>query len=94
MIENGLIREVKEEVGLEIEVNKEISVREFTRNDGQEIEMHIFLCNALDIIKKVKLSEEHISFEWICIEDCRKKLTKFFHPELDLLLNLENEKWP
>lgn len=88
----GLIRETKEETGLEIEVNREISVRHFTRKDGQEIEMHIYLCNAMD--NEIKLSEEHSSFEWVDIEKSKEKLTKFFHPEIDLLLNLENEKWP
>ncbi len=93
-MEAGLIREVKEEVGIDIEVNREISVREFTRDDGQEIEMHIFLCNSLNDIIDIKLSEEHISFEWSDIEKIKEKLDEFYYLEVDLLLNLENEKWP
>lgn len=90
----GLMRETKEETGLEIRVDKEISIRHFTRDDGQKIEMHIFLCKAINDINKMNLSEEHISFEWIDIKNAKEKLTEFFHPEIDLLLNLENEKWP
>ena len=89
----GLKRETKEETGLDIEVNREISVRHFRRDDLQEIEMHIFLCNAINV-RDIKLSEEHSEYEWIEIEKCKEKLTEFYHPEIDLLLNLENEKWP
>jgi 8-oxo-dGTP diphosphatase len=88
----GLKRETKEETGLDIDVNRQISVRYFTRDDKQEIEMHIFLCNALN--NEIELSEEHSEYEWIEIEKSKKKLTEFFHPEIDLLLNLENDKWP
>lgn len=93
-METALLREVKEEVGLSIEINREISVREFRRSDGPDIEMHIFLCNALSDIDKVKLSEEHSLYKWIEIEKCKSELTEFFHPEVDLLLDLENERWP
>lgn len=89
----GLKRETKEETGLDIEVSRQISVRHFIRDDGQEIEMYIFLCNAIDV-DNICLSKEHISYEWIEIEKSKSKLTPFFHPEIDILLNLENEKWP
>lgn len=86
---SGLMREVKEEAGLDIEVNREISIRNFVRDDKQKIEMHIFLCNAVNDCK-IRLSEEHSSFEWVEIERCKEKLSEFFHPEVDNLLNLEN----
>ncbi len=91
--EEALIRETKEETGLDIEVGREISVRDFTRDDKQEIEMHIFLCNATHGLN-VNLSPEHTQYEWIELNKCKSKLTPFFHPEVDILLNLENEKWP
>ena len=51
---DGLIRETKEETGLEIAVNRQISVRHFTRDDSQEIEMHIFLCYAINNFDNIK----------------------------------------
>lgn len=92
-IETGLLRETKEETGLDIEIQREISERYFTRFDVK-IKMHIFLCNAIGEFGKIDLSEEHTEYEWIEIEKCKEKLAEFFHPEADLLLNLENEKWP
>ena len=89
----GLKRETKEETGLDIEVDREISVRDFTINDELKIELHPFLCNAIDI-DNIKLSEEHSEYLWIDLKDSKKKLTEFFHPEIDILLNLENKKWP
>ncbi len=93
-MEKGLVREVYEEVGLRIDISREISIREFTRNDGQEIEMHIFLCNATCDINKIELGKEHTSYKWIEIEKSKEKLDEFFHEEVDLLFNLDNEKWP
>jgi 8-oxo-dGTP diphosphatase len=86
----GLIREVKEEVNLDIEVIKLFSVRRFTRDDKQKIEMSIYLCKSKN--KDVKLSEEHSNFEWIDIEKAKTKLTDFFHKEVDIYLNQINQK--
>lgn len=83
----GLEREIFEETGLDIEMKKEISLRNFVRDDNQEIEMHIFLCNALNF--DVKLSEEHSSYEWIEIEKCKEKISKFFFPEVDMLIDIQ-----
>ena len=88
----ALKREVKEETGLDIIVSRRLSIRHFTRDDKEEIEMHIFLSNSVN--EEVKLSDEHILFEWIEIEKCKEKLTSFFHSEVDLLFKIEDEKWP
>ena len=90
---SGLKRETLEETGLDINVRRLISARHFIRDDNQEIEMHIFLCNAKDA-GNVVLSEEHNSYEWVDISKAKEKLTEFFHEEIDLLFGLDDEKWP
>jgi len=43
----GLKREVREEVGLDIEVVMPFSVKHFNRDDGQTITLTIFLCKLI-----------------------------------------------
>jgi len=59
----GLKREVKEETGLNIEIKDPMTVRRFTRQDGQIVTMIAFFCKPLT--KEVKLSDEHRDFKWI-----------------------------
>ncbi|MBR9692147.1 NUDIX hydrolase [Candidatus Woesearchaeota archaeon] len=86
----GIKRETKEETGLDIEVHHPINIRHFERDDKQTITMLIFLCKAKDT--NVKLSEEHTDFEWVPIENCKEKLTDFFHKEVDIFNKLELNK--
>jgi 8-oxo-dGTP diphosphatase len=58
----GLIREVKEEVQLEIEILFPIDIHYFTRDDGQQVTLMIFCCKPLST--KVTLSEEHTEYRW------------------------------
>jgi 8-oxo-dGTP diphosphatase len=77
----GLIRETKEETGLDIKVLEPITVRHFTRDDGIEITMTEYLCEPLT--NDIKLSDEHSDYEWISIEKCKEKLIKHFHASID-----------
>ncbi len=86
----GMKREVREEAGIEIEVLHPFSVRHFTRDDGQVITMLVFLCKALS--KEVKLSSEHTAYDWISLDNCKDKLTNYFHQEVDLFHQLELKK--
>jgi len=86
----GMKREVLEETGLEVEVLMPFSVRHFARDDGQTITMLVFLCKAFE--ENVKLSEEHIAFEWVQAEKAKEKITDFFYKEVDLFNKLELEK--
>ena len=88
---DGLIRETFEETGLGIVINREISVRNF-KIKKKEIEMHIYLCNALNF--NIKLSSEHSLYEWVEIEKAKEKISDFYYNEIEILLNLENERWP
>lgn len=77
----GLKREVKEETNLDVEVLNPLDVAHFMREDGQNITMILFLCKALN--DSVKLTEEHIEFEWVAIDKLKNKLNDFFHPSID-----------
>jgi|SRR3989338_4911969 len=83
----GLIREIREETGMLVEILYPLSVRHFMRDDGQVITMIIFLCKPQTSF--VKLSSEHSKFEWEEIEKSKEKLTEFFHEEIDLFNKLE-----
>lgn len=78
----GLKRETKEETGLEIEILNVINVNHFTREDGQKITMLIFLCKPLS--NSVTLSEEHIDFIWVSLNEAKEKLHKAFHSNIDI----------
>ncbi len=83
----GIQRETKEETGIDVKVIHPINVKHFKRDDGQTITMLIFLCKALN--NNVNLSKEHSDFDWIPIENCKEKLTDFFHKEVDIFNKLE-----
>lgn len=59
----GMKREAKEETGLDIEIKLPLDIQHFTRDDGQEITMIIFLCEPTS--DNIKLSEEHQEFKWV-----------------------------
>jgi len=87
----GLMREVKEETGLDVEVLNPLGVKHFTREDGQKITMLIFLCKALN--DEVKLTEEHCDFEWVEVDKAKDKLPDFFHEEVDRYKELGFERF-
>ncbi len=82
----GLMREVREETGMYVEVVYPMSVRHFARDDGQVITMLIFLCRPNG--GEAKLSKEHTDACWQDIENSKETITKFFHKEVDTFLDL------
>ncbi len=79
----GLQREIKEEVGLDIEVLNPLMIHHFTRDDEQKITMITFLCKAIS--SEVVLSEEHTNYEWRTLSEAPKLLTKEFHEEVNII---------
>ncbi len=71
----GLKREVKEETGLDVEIKDPMTIRHFTRQDGQVITMLTFLCRPLH--KDVVISGEHTDFKWISLDKEDKELQEF-----------------
>jgi len=79
----GLMREVREETGLYINIKNPLSIRHFKRNDNNQIiTMITFL--AKPIGGYLKISEEHEKAGWMDIETCKEKLGKFFWKEIDI----------
>ena len=82
--QRGLVREIKEEVGLNIQVKNVLEIHHFTRDDDQKIIMNVYLCKPNDV--DVKLSHEHTEFEWVHISKVKDKLDPFFHKEVDTVI--------
>ena len=76
-----MIRETKEETGLDIEVKEPLAVKHFTRQDKQKVTMLTFLCKTKQ--ENIILSKEHTAFEWIDLEQSKERLNDFFHQEID-----------
>ena len=86
----GLMREIREETGLYVDVIYPMSIRHFERADGQVITMIIFLCRPKG--GYLKLSEEHSESKWMNFKDCKEELTDFFHKEVDIFHRLSLHK--
>jgi 8-oxo-dGTP diphosphatase len=86
----GLMREIKEETGLYIDIKNPLNVRHFERIDGQVITMIIFLGEYAG--GDIKLSKEHIDFDWIDPNIAEKKLAKFFHNEVRIYKEIFSKK--
>jgi len=84
----GLKRECFEEINIHIEIQQVLNVRHFTRTDGQKITMLLFYCTTKE--NDIKLSSEHTDYKWLPLESAKDTLAPFFHPELDIYLQLQN----
>ncbi|MDP2650457.1 MAG: NUDIX domain-containing protein [bacterium] len=73
---DGLKRETREEAGLEIEIHQPLDVRHFTRDDGQQITLIIFLCSPFT--NDIALSEEHTEYEWVHAEEAKERIHPSF----------------
>ena len=61
-----VIREIKEETGLDVEIKKYIDKFEYLADKGTRRTIcYNFLCKMKDPDQKIKLSKEHESFRWI-----------------------------
>lgn len=76
---DGLRRELREEAGIDAEIQHPLDIQHFTRGDGQTITMIIFLCKTAAI--NVTLSEEHQAFKWIPL-DSTAEFPKWLHAPL------------
>ena len=63
----GLQRETQEEIGTDIEIITPLDVHFFTRDDGQKIQLSIFICKLNE--GKIRLSEEHTEYQWKDLND-------------------------
>jgi 8-oxo-dGTP diphosphatase len=65
--EETLGREVLEEVGLEVEIIKPLDTWSFFKDENTQIVGVTYLCKAAS--SEVILSEEHVDFAWVTLED-------------------------
>lgn len=73
---NELIREVKEETGLDIKVDRFVDDWSFTRNNGDVTNCKIYSCSTLSYALTAKDSENYENIEkfiWLTAEEIENK---------------------
>lgn len=76
--EMAAIREIKEETGLDVELDKGFEHRLFYRfrsREGELVSKQVTFFVAQSKTKEVVLSEEHSDFKWLTYEEARRILT-------------------
>lgn len=81
----GLKRETKEETDLDIEVLNPLTVKHFTREDGQKITMITFLCKPIS--SSVVLGKEHTKHMWASLNKAFSKIHPAFRKEIEIYRN-------
>ena len=82
-IKEGLKREVKEEVNLDVDILYPINVHHFIRNDKIIIHGITFLCKYKD--GEVKLSREHIEYRWVSLEEAKNFLSERLKNDIKII---------
>lgn len=67
--EQALMREIEEEVQINVEVLKPLSVWNYLRPNNVQIIGFTFLCKTNDL--EVTLSDEHLEYTWILYEEIK-----------------------
>lgn len=80
-LEHALIREVKEEVGIDIAVEKLLYAATFKSDPTRQVVILTYKCKAMD--DKVKLSEEHSEYAWASREKLREVLFPAIVQDMD-----------
>ncbi len=73
-LETALEREIKEETGLVVEINKLICATTFKANEHKQFVILTYLCTANS--DKVVLSDEHQNYLWATQKQMRELLLK------------------
>lgn len=73
-LEKALIREIKEEVGLIVTVERILYATTFKTDPSRQVVLLAYLCRSDS--KTVVLSNEHIDYSWSSNEQLRSRLTK------------------
>ncbi len=68
-LEQALVREVQEEVNLEITIDKVLYNTTYKTNPTRQAVILVYKCYAKD--DKVKLSEEHSDYKWVSEKELR-----------------------
>lgn len=82
-LEEALVREVREETGIDINVLYPTNAWTFTDKDFQLVGI-TFLCEFRS--GEIKLSDEHVEYEWVTHEDMKSKnADKWFLKEFEMI---------
>ncbi len=68
----ALVREVKEEVGLDITVEKILYATTFNTDPMRQVVILTYLCRSVE--NEITLSDEHVDFLWATKEQLRQSL--------------------
>lgn len=88
---DGLHRETLEETGCEIEIMMPIDIHFFTRQDGQQIQLTIFICKFVS--GDITLSEEHTEYKWIDTASHEDEFPEWLHQVVRRYNQLELSKY-
>ncbi len=80
-LEECLIREVKEETNLDIEIKRILYATDHNTKILGKVVIIVYLCKAQNT--DVKISHEHSDFKWVKVEDFRKIVFKEIVEDLD-----------
>ncbi|MBP0725650.1 NUDIX domain-containing protein [Bacillus sp. RG28] len=72
-LESALIREIKEEVSLDVTVNKILYATTFKTNPSRQIVILTYLCGCKN--RNVFLSNEHSDYQWVTKDQFRLLIT-------------------
>lgn len=72
VLEEALIREVKEEIGIEVNVGKLLFATTFFTDPLRQIVLLTYLCRTTD--DQIKLSDEHSDYKWVTSSELRNYL--------------------
>ena len=75
-LEDALIREVKEEVGLNITVDRLLYATTFKTDPTRQVVILTYLCKNYD--GEVILSAEHVDYQWVT----KEALKQLLHPDI------------
>jgi len=85
----GLERETKEEVNLDIEIGHPLTVRHFVREDQQTVTLINFLCKLKS--NQLILSDEHSDYGGVEVNDSLTQYNSWYEPEFSRLLKLHKD---
>lgn len=80
-LEEALKREVMEETGINVNIDKILYATTYRRKENRQAFINVYKCFAKD--GKVLLSEEHKEYKWVSKEEFRKLLYKDILKDID-----------
>lgn len=90
-LEQALVREIQEEVGLTVSVERILYATTFKTDPSRQVVLLTYLCRSKG--RAVILSEEHSNFSWITKEQARITLTPEIVSEFESHSVFEVKQW-